>query len=68
MKKLTEETITVSLTDLEIFLELLSAHGNDIKNPYVTDASQSLLDFLRDEDWDYKAEFEAWSNEQIKFK
>jgi hypothetical protein len=65
--KLINDTIGVNTKDLEIFLKLLSAYGEDIKNPYVVDASQSIIDHLFSGEDPLKSEFEAWSKGQIKF-
>ena len=65
--KLIDDTIGVNTNDLKIFLALLSAYGDSIKNPYVVDASQTLLDHLFGEE-ELKSKFEKWSNGQVKFK
>ena len=66
MKLINIDTIGINSKDLEIFLKLLSAYGDSIKNPYIVDGSQSILDHLFGEE-DLKSEFEKWSKGQIKF-
>jgi hypothetical protein len=68
MKKLINDTIGVNTNDLEVFLRLLSAYADEVNYPYLVDASQTLIDHLYGENAEFKGEFEAWSNGQIKFK
>lgn len=65
--KLIDDTINVNIKDLYIFLELLTAYGKDINNPFIIDASQSILDHFKSDE-PLKSNFEQWSNNQVKFK
>ena len=59
------EKIKVNTSDLRVFLEKLSEYGKETGNPYLVDASQTLLhNFLFE---DVKEDFSRFTNNQITF-
>lgn len=65
--KLINDTIGTQKKDLKVFLELLNGYGAENHNPFVVDASQTLLDVFFGEA-NQMSDFEQWSKGQIKFK
>ena len=61
-----QKPFSVRTEDLKIFLENLRAFGGSLKEPYLSDASQTLLDFLFGEE-PILDEFTKFTENNIKF-
>ena len=70
MKKLINDTIKTDKENFKLFLQLMIAFAGEIKDPYLTDASQTMCDILFPLDGDdtLLRDFENKSLGQIKFK